>query len=74
MAVINTTSQQYQNYLAGLQALIDFYRPNLVLFAKLPNDKKRLWLQRDPLFRKFLKTSISVAEWAEEFKGELVND
>lgn len=72
--IIDTQSAQYQQYLTGLQNLIDFYKPKLALFAKLPLSKKRLWLQKDPLFRKLLKVSLWLAEWAEEMKIEVEND
>lgn len=71
---IDTQSQQYQNYLTGLDNLKAYYAPKLVLFAKLPKAKKKLWLQRDPLLRKFLKISLSVAEWASQFREEIKND
>ncbi len=71
---IDTQSAQYQNYLTGLQNLIDFYKPKLVLFAKLPRDKQKLWLQKDPLLRKLLKTAFGIAEWAEDFRKETEND
>lgn len=72
--ILNTQSAQYQQYLTGLQAIIDFYKPKLVLFEKLPPAKKKLWLQRDPLFRKLLKMSFGLSEWASEFRTEVQND
>lgn len=71
---INTTSQQYQQYLNGLTGLRTLMAPRFKLFAKLPKDKQRLWLQKDPLFRKVLKLGLGVAKWAEQFKGDIQND
>ena len=71
---IDTTSQQYQQYLNGLSGLRILMVPRFKLFAKLPRDKQKLWLQRDPLFRKILKTGLLVAEWAEQFKEEIADD
>ena len=71
---INTTSVQYQQYLNGLSNLRTLMVPRFKLFAKLSKDKQKLWLQKDPLFRKILKMSLTVAEWAEQFKGDIEND
>jgi len=71
---IDTQSAQYQQYLNGLQNLIDFYKPKLALFEKLPKDKQKLWLQKDPLLRKFLKVSLWLAKWAAQFSQEVEND
>ena len=71
---IDTTSAQYQQYLNGLAGLRTMMVPRFALFKKLPIAKKKLWLQKDPLFRKILKTSLIVAEWAEEMKEEVRND
>lgn len=71
---IDTTSVQYQQYLSGLDGLRTLMASRFKLFAKLPKDKQKLWLQRDPLFRKILKTSLIVAEWAEQFKEDVKND
>ncbi len=71
---IDTTSQQYQQYLNGLSNLRTLMAPRFALFKKLPLAKKKLWLKKDPLFRKILKTSLIVAEWAEEMRGEVEND
>lgn len=71
---IDTTSAQYQQYLNGLSGLRTLMAPRFVLFKKLSIAKKKLWLQKDPLFRKILKMSLIVAEWAEEMKVEVQND
>jgi len=71
---INTTSAQYQQYLSGLNRLRNLMAPRFALFKKLPIVKKKLWLQKDPLFRKILKLSLIVAEWTEEMKAEIQND
>ena len=71
---IDTQSAQYQQYLTGLQNLIDFYKPKLLLFEKLPREKQVIWLQKDPLFRKFLKASLWMADWAGHFSQEVKND
>lgn len=71
---IDTTSTQYQQYLNGLISLRTLMVPRFKLFAKLPKDKQKLWLQKDPLFRKILKMGLFVAEWAEQFKGDIEND
>lgn len=71
---IDTTSAQYQQYLTGLGNLRVLMAPRFKLFAKLPRDKQRMWLQKDPLFRKVLKMSLRVAEWAEQFKEDIEND
>ncbi len=71
---IDTTSAQYQQYLNGLNGLRVLMAPRFALFKKLPLAKKKLWLQKDPLFRKILKLSLKVAEWAEEMKAEIEND
>ena len=72
--VIDTTNPVYQQYLNGYNNLVDLMKPRLTLFAKLPESKQRLWLQRDPLFRKILKNSLKVAEWAEQFKEDVKDD
>lgn len=71
---IDTASAQYQNYLTGLQTLIDFYQPKFVLFKKLPRSKQKQWLQKDPLFRKILKIGVTVGEWSHNFKEDVQND
>ncbi len=71
---INTQSAQYQQYLTGLQNLIDFYKPKFAMFKKLPRSKQKLWLQKDPLFRKILKMGVVVGEWATEYREEVQND
>ncbi len=71
---IDTTSAQYQQYLNGLDGLRAMMAPRFALFKKLPRDKQRLWLQKDPLFRKILKLGLGVAGWAEQFKEDTVND
>ena len=71
---IDTQSQQYQAYLTGLDNIRTFYAPKLQVFAKLPTSKQRLWLQNDPLLRKFIKLSIMVADWAGEFREDIIND
>ncbi len=71
---IDTTSSQYQQYLNGLDGLRTLMAPRFKLFAKLPKDKQKLWLQKDPLLRKILKNGLIVAEWAERFKEDTVND
>ncbi len=71
---INITSAQYQQYLSGLSNLRTLMAPRFVLFKKLPRDKQKIWLQKDPLFRKILKMSLGIAEWAEQFKEDIVND
>lgn len=72
--VINTQSVQYQQYLTGFENLQELMKPRLVMFAKLPEDKQRLWLQRDPLFRKLLKSSLQLSNWARGLKSEIEND
>ncbi|KKN55588.1 hypothetical protein LCGC14_0580600 [marine sediment metagenome] len=74
MTNIDTTSNQYQQYLTGLTNLRTLMAPRFAMFKKLPRDKQRLWLQKDPLFRKILKTGLLVTEWAEQFKEDIVND
>lgn len=71
---IDTTSAQYQQYLNGLSSLKTMMAPRFALFKKLPRAKKKLWLRKDPLFRKILKMSLIVAEWADELKEEIQND
>ena len=71
---IDTTSPQYQQYLSGLSGLRIMMAPRFALFKKLPRDKQKIWLQKDPLFKKILKMSLTVAEWAEQFKEDIVND
>lgn len=71
---INTQSPAYQQYLTGFENLRQLMKPRLALFAKLPESKQRLWLQKDPLFRKLLKSSLQLAEWAENLKSEVAND
>lgn len=72
--IINTQSPAYQQYLTGFENLRELMKPRLVMFAKLPKDKQRLWLQKDPLFRKLLKSALRLAEWAEQFKEDIEND
>jgi len=71
---IDTTAQAYIKYLNGLDDLRTLMTPRFVMFAKLPRAKQKLWLQRDPLFRKLLKMGLDVAEWAEQFKEDTAND
>ena len=71
---IDTSSAQYQQYLNGLSGLRTLMVPRFKLFAKLPRAKQKLWLQKDPLFRKILKMFLGVAEWAEQFKEDVEND
>lgn len=71
---IDTTSAQYQQYLNGLSGLKTLMASRFKLFAKLPKAKQKIWLQKDPLFRKILKISLTVAEWAEQFKEDIEND
>lgn len=52
---IDTTSQQYQNLLNGIGTLRTLLAPRFKVFVKLPRDKQRLWLQRDPLLREVLR-------------------
>ena len=74
MAVqIDTTSPQYQQYLNGLDSLRTLMAPRFVLFAKLPKAKQKLWLQKDPLFRRILKMGLNVSEWAEQFREDIQN-
>ena len=70
---IDTTSQQYQQYLSGLGDLRTLMVPRFKLFAKLPGAKQKLWLQKDPLFRNLLKMGLDVAEWAEQFREDIQN-
>ncbi|MCK5610253.1 hypothetical protein KAR91_50740 [Candidatus Pacearchaeota archaeon] len=71
---IDTTSQQYQNYLAGLTGLRQMLAPSLDMFAKLPRAEKKKWLQMDPLMRKVFKTGLIVAKYVEEFREDVEND
>lgn len=71
---INTSSAQYQQYLNGLTSLRTLMAPRFKLFAKLPHVKQKIWLQKDPLFRKLLKMGRDISEWSEQFKGEVQND
>ena len=71
---INTQSAAYQQYLNGFENLRQLMKPRLALFAKLPRAKQRLWLQKDPLFRKLLKNALQLAEWAERLREEVEND
>jgi hypothetical protein len=71
---IDTTSQQYQKFVNGLDDLRALMAPRFVLFEKLSPEKQRQWLQRDLLFRKVLKMSLKVSEWAQQFRDETEND
>jgi len=71
---IDTTAPAYQQYLNGLDSLRTLMTPRFKVFAKLPRDKQKLWLQRDPLFRKLLKMGLDISEWSEQFKEDTVND
>lgn len=71
---IDTTSQQYQQYLTGLDSLRTLMAPRFALFKKLPASKQKQWLQKDPLFRKIIKMGVLVGNWAEQFKGDVEND
>ena len=55
MAVIDTTSQQYQKLLTGVGTLRTLLAPRFKLFVKLPRPKQREWLQRDPLLQAVLR-------------------
>lgn len=71
---IDTTSAQYQQYLTGLTGLRTLMAPRFALFKKLPPAKQKIWLQKDPLFRKILKISLIVGKWAGQFEEEIEND
>jgi len=71
---IDTTSPQYQQYLNGLTSLRTLMTPRFKLFAKLPRAKQKIWLQKDPLFRKLLKMGLDISEWSEQFKEDVQND
>ena len=73
---IDTTSQQYQNYLNGLANLRTMMLPRFKAFEKLSPAKQRWWLQRDPLMRRLIKMSIIIAEHfaPDQFKGDVTND
>ncbi len=71
---IDTQSAQYQQYLTGLQNLIDFYKPKFAIFKKLPRSKQVLWLQKDPLFRKLIKIGVYIGDWSKMFGSEVEND
>ena len=71
---IDTTSVQYQQYFDGLTSLRTLMAPRFKLFAKLPRAKQKIWLQKDPLFRKLLKMGRDVSEWSEQFKEDIQND
>jgi len=72
--IIDTQSTQYQQYLTGLQNLIDFYKPKFEVFKKLPRSKQALWLEKDPLFRKLIKIGLHVGDWSGQFGAEVQND
>lgn len=55
MAVVDTTSQEYQNLLAGVGRLRSLLAPRFKLFVKLPRPKQLEWLQRDPLLREVIR-------------------
>ena len=71
---IETTSQQYQQYLNGLASLRTLMTPRFKLFGKLPQDKQKTWLQKDPLFRKILKMGLDISKWSEQFREDIQND
>lgn len=77
MAVnIDTTSQQYQKYLDGLDELRVLMLPRFKAFDKLGEEKQRWWLQRDPLMRKLLKTALIINKHiiADSWMEEIQND
>ena len=71
---IDTQSAQYQQLLTAQGLLQSGMKARLPLFKKLPLDKKRQWLQRDPLFRKTLKMSLAIADQVEQIREEWADD
>ena len=59
---IDTQSQKYQGYLAGLGNLRDDMIPRLKAFSKLSKLKQKVWLDRDPLMRRLIKLSLVVSK------------
>ena len=71
---IDTTSQLYQKYVDGIDAIRSFYTPKLLIFKDLPLSKQKAWLKRDPLLKKIFKLSLDLSEFIMMIGGELDND
>lgn len=56
---IDTTKLAYQAQLSGFDTLQYHMIPKLKMFAKLPEEKQRWWLQRDPLLRKIIRFAVA---------------
>lgn len=54
---IDTTSQQYQNLLAGLGTLRTVLAPRIRLLQRANRERQKQWLQRDPLLRRTILMS-----------------
>jgi hypothetical protein len=52
---IDTTAPGYQQRLSGLQDFIQFARPWLRLYARLPGNLQQAWRENDPLLDLTLK-------------------
>jgi hypothetical protein len=46
---INTTSPQYQNYLAGIRDLKAAYAPRIRQYLKASEERQAIWRQNDPI-------------------------
>ena len=68
MATINidTTSQQYQNYLSGFQDLLVFYKPRVRRWLQAGPEAQQAWRDADPildLLVRILEAGRDKATW-----------
>jgi hypothetical protein len=68
---IDTTSQQYQNLLAGIDTLETQLAERWPMFRRLPRAQKVVWLQRDPLLRRALRFVDDHADRVGDLREEL---
>ena len=63
---IDTTALAYTRLVDGLAVLRGEIAWRLPIFRRANKAQRRLWLQRDPLFRETLKLARDLGDWIEE--------
>ena len=60
---IDTSSQQYQNYVAGLDTLRAYLTDQLPTFRRLTTAQKKWVIQRHPLLKKALLLAVDLDDY-----------
>lgn len=60
--VIDTSSNQYQQLLAGLGTLRTVLAPRIRILLLLPRDKQLAWLKRDALLRRAIRMAQNLSD------------